>query len=241
MKTEIPITEHPKLPEGVPLVANFNDDRNRLSYYFPLLREIDGVRTPVTEFFAVDGHLETFPEIEYREITRFMQDIGTTNAFVRGDFSSGKYDGNEGSKIESQDAVDIENVVLEMFRQLALSGRHLGRRIAVREWIPHDAEVRFFVRDGQVVYAGTLDDVPDAEFPDLQAELVAEAFDTFAWSVDFIRNEFSGKWYCIDMGLDGLYHDGEGWISISEHLSEEHSLERYFEAMPEPQRFRHRR
>jgi len=236
MNTEIPIVSHPKLPEGVPLVASFSDDRNRLSYYFPRLRELDGVKTPLTGFFEVGGDYDSYPDIEYREITRFMQERGLNQAFVRGDFSSGKFDGDSGSKVTSQDPYDIETVVLELFRQLSRSKRHLGKRIAVREWVPHNREVRYFIRDGEVVYGGSLDEGDD--FPEESVKAVAEEFSTFAWSVDFICHETTGEWYCIDMGLDGLYHSGTEWVAISEHIDESYSPSQYSDSMVGPERLK---
>lgn len=233
MQTEVPITRHPKLPEGVPLVANFHDMRNRLSYYLPILREVDGVRTPVTQFFPVEGNYDSYPEIEYRDITRFMQDQQMMEAFVRSDYSSAKFD-EDGRHIQGQDSWDIETTVIEMMRQLARNKRHLGGRIAVREWIPHDTEVRYFIRDGEVLYGDSLDG-PGADFPVGQAHKVARQFDTYAWSCDFIRHEKTGKWYCIDMGLDGLYHTGDEWIAISEHLNESKSPEQFTDQMPKPE------
>lgn len=238
---EVPVTDHPNLPAEVPLVASFHDDRNRLSYYHPLLREINGLRTPITKFFQVEGGAESFLDCEYRTITQFMQDIGVTEAFLRGDYSSGKYDGESGSKIESQDSYDIEGTVLEMFRQLSRGKRHIGGRVAIREWIPHDVEVRYYLRDGIVDYRDTLDDVSENEFPDAMANVAAKTFDTFAWSLDFIRHETTGKWYAIDMGLDGLYHDGSEWVAISEHLDESQSPQMYDVAMPDPSRFQYHR
>jgi hypothetical protein len=239
MDSEIPITTHSKLPEEVPLVASFHDDRNRLSYYHPRLRSIEGVLTPLTEFLPVEGSFHSYPEIEYRDATRFMQNISTQEAFVRGDYSSGKYEGDTGSKIDSQDPYDIETVVLELLRQLGRGKRYLGGRIAIREWVPHDREVRFFVRDGSVIYGASLDD--GDEFPDATAERIAGHFTDLAWSVDFIRHETTGRWYCIDLGLDGLYHTGTEWIAISEHLEEEHSPQQYTDEMPAPERLRHHR
>ena len=239
MNTEIPITDHPQLPEGVPLVASFHDDRNRLSYYYPSLREISGIRTPPTKFLPVRGGFDSYPDIEYRDATRFMQDLSMQKAFVRGDYSAGKFDGEEGSKIDSQDPYDIETVVLELLRQLGRSKRHLGGRIAIREWIPHDREVRYFIRDGAVVYRDSLDD--GETFPDAQARTVAQQFSSFAWSVDWIRHKTTGVWYCTDMGLDGLYYAGTGWTAISEHLDEQHSPQQYASEMPDPTRFEHHR
>jgi hypothetical protein len=242
MDLETPVTSHERLPDGVPLLADFNDDRNRLSYYQPILRRIDGVRTPATSFLSVNGSFETSVEIEYREVTEFMQELGLHEAFVRGDYSSGKLDGDTGSKIESQDPYDIEGVVLEMLRQLSRTKRHLGGRIAVREWIPHDREVRYFIRDGEIIYRDSLDEQTHQRlgmaFPDKMAERVSEGFRHFAWSVDFIRHEKTDEWYCIDMGLDGLYHTGKEWLSISEHLDPGESPQKCTDEMPGPRTFK---
>jgi len=239
MDLEVPITYHPELPEGVPLVASFSDDRNRLSYYLPRLQSIEGLRAPLTTLISVDGNFDSYPEIEYRDATRFMQDIGAQTAFVRGDYSSGKYDGDVGSKIHSQDPYDIETVVLETLRQLGRGKRHLGGRIAIREWISHDREVRYFIRDGSVLYSDSLDN--GNESPDWVAGAVADHFSDLAWSVDFIRHERSGSWYLIDMGLDGLYHNGTEWIPISEHLDKSYSPIQHADKMPDPDRLKYRR
>jgi len=238
VNTEIPIQSHPALLDGVPLVASFHDDRNRLSYYYPILDQLDGVRVPVTKFFSVDGSLDSHLDIDYRAITQFMQDIQTKEVFVRSDYCSAKYNDDDGSRITSQDAFDIETVVLELVRQLGRQKRWLGGRIAIREWVPHDREVRYFIRNGEVVYRGCVDG--DGEYPDKMSERVAEGFRTFAWSADFIRHEQTGKWYCIDMGLDGLHAPDGGdrtWVAISEHTDPEQSPERFIDEMPEPQRF----
>lgn len=232
---EIPITRHPELPEGVPLVADFHDMRNRLSYYLPILREIDNVRVPVTKFFPIEGDYDTYPEIEYRDVTEYMQDQQMRQAFVRGDYSSAKFDGDSGGLIDSQDPYDIEGVVIEMIRQLARAKRHLGSRIAVREWIPPAREVRFFLRDGGVYYADSTDDDNEMEWPWVQARHVARTMDTYAWSCDFIEHEKTGKWYCIDCGLDGLYHNEKRWVAISEHIDESKSPAQYTERMPRPE------
>lgn len=238
-QVEVPVTDHETLPDGVPLVASFTDDRNRLSYYHPLLKEIDGVRTPETKFFPVDGSADTYVHTDYRAVTRWMQDLDTMNAFVRGDFSSGKYDGETGSKLESQDPYDIERVILEMYRQLSRAKRALGGRLAVREWVPHDVEVRYYVRDGSILYSAVADGEVPEDAPDEMAQLVADRFDLLAWSVDFIRHEQTGEWYCIDMGLDGLYHDGSQWVAISEHIDKSESPEQWADEMPTVRRFTH--
>ncbi|AGM11498.1 hypothetical protein M199_gp168 [Halogranum tailed virus 1] len=221
----------------MPLVADFHDMRNRLSYYYPILRDTDGVRTPITQFYRIEGDFGSYPELEYREITRFMQEQQMREAFVRGDYSSAKYD-ESGRHIESQDPYDIEGTVIEMMRQLARGKRYLGSRIAVREWVPPEKEVRYFFKNGHISYKASLDD--PMEFPDEQAERAAKAFDKYAWSCDFIKHEDTGKWYCIDMGLDGLYHSKKyGWTPHSEHHDEKYSPKQYVDEMPNPKALRY--
>lgn len=237
----VPITDHPDLPEGVPLVAMFHDARNRLSYYLPLLRGIEGVPVPDTEFFTVTGDADSFFTVEYREITRFMQDLDTVEAFVRGDHSSGKYRGEAGSKITSQDPLDIEETVTEMFKQLCQGKRRIGGRIAVREWIPHDVETRYFIRDGELLYREPHEAVSSYDAPDEIVRRIAERFDAFAWSVDLIKHEVTGEWFVIDMGLDGLQPNDGGWLAISEHTDPNYSPDLYADEMPGPLQFRYRR
>jgi len=165
-----------------------------------------------------------------------MQNQQMRQAMVRGDYSSAKLD-SSGRRIDSQDSYDIETTVIEMMRQLARSKRHLGGRIAVREWIPHDVEVRFFIRNGQVLYHDSVDEF-DGRPPVMQSQSVATAFDKYAWSCDFIRHSKTGNWYCIDLGLDGLYYSNEhDWVAQSEHLNKEQSPARFSDEMPSPEKF----
>ena len=235
MNIEIPVTNHPKLPEGVPLIASFNDDRNRLSYYFPLLNATENVRVPITKFVPINGDFDTYPQIEYREITKFMQDIQVQQAFIRGDYSSAKFDGDSGSRIESQDPYDVETTVLELLRQLGRSKRCIGGRLAVREWIPHDREVRYYINKGNILYRDSIDE--GKEYPDDMANIVSNVFQTLSWSCDFIRHKKTQKWYCIDMGLNGLYYNGNEWISHSEHIDKSKSPEQFRDEMPNPECF----
>lgn len=232
---EIPIISHPDLPDSVPLIADFHDMRNRLSYYFPLLRDMDVVTVPQTRFFAVTGSSDTFFDINCRDITQFLQTHQLQTAFIRGDYSSGKYNGDVGSKLTSHDPYDIECTIRDLFNQLGLSKRRLGSRIAVREWIPHEREVRFFLRDGAVYYADSVTESPATDWPWKTAESIAQEFSTYAWSCDFIQHTYSEQWYCIDMGLDGFYYDPHtGWVSISEHIQHERGFQHLDEDMPDP-------
>jgi len=228
--------EH-NLPDGVPLVSSFTDKRNRLSYYYPKLQQINKVNTPVTEFFDLKGGIESYPHLDYRDVTCFMQDINSDSVFIRGDYSSAKVGDEKSLKINSQDPYDIEEAFAHFIKDIILSQRKIGGKFVVREWIPHDVEVRYFIRDGGILYGDSLDEFHD-NWPVEQAHRVANEFNEDAWSCDFIRHEDTGEWYCIDMGLDGLYYDGNMWISISEHLDKEkYSPENHIDKMPSPESF----
>jgi hypothetical protein len=238
MMIETPITDHPKLPEGVPLVADFHDDRNRLSYYYPRLRNISSnVTVPVTKFFAVQGDCKTVPKCDCRKITQFMQDISARRGFLRGDFTSAKLD-REGSVLKSQDPYDINETFAVFVKNVIMTERHIGGRIAVRDFIPHDEEIRYFIDDGDVLYHQSISGVNN--YPENQIQSIAHEFNQLSWSVDFIRHEKTGEWYCIDMGLNGLYPNNEGsWVAISEHPNKDMSPENYSDSMPNPDRLKY--
>lgn len=239
---ETPITEHDALPEDIPLIADFHDDRNRLSYYHPRLEQLQPVQTPTTKFFPITGGINSIPTCNHREITKFMQDLNTTNAFIRGDFSSSKIS-QDGRILTSQDAETITQTISELLKGLYITERHLGRRVAVREYIPHDTEIRYFIRNGSYYYHEQLTDenFPNdpISLPKGQIKTIAEEFSHFGWSVDFILHEDTKEWYCIDMGLDGLYYNDNTseWVAISEHPDKTRSPEQYSDVMPNPNRF----
>lgn len=246
MDIETPILSHPKKPKSVPLIASFTDDRNRLSYYHPILKQIESINTPLTTFIGLDYDDVGGFNINCRKITEFMIDAQMRNSFIRSDFSSGKLNGVDGSKIQSQDANDIRFDVFELIKQLSITKRGIGSRLAVREWIPHDIEVRTFIRSGELKYIDScvhdgditkdVRNVIGEDIGEIQsmANDIANVFQTFAWSVDFIKHKKTNKWYCIDMGLDGLYYDKETeqWVSISEHHNQENSPCEHISDMP---------
>lgn len=246
---ETPITDHPALPDDVPLVAGFHDDRNRLSYYYPRVQKLDSVKTPTTKFFPVTGGTSSIMTCEYREITKFIQDMNADNAFMRSDFSSAKLS-RDGRVIDSQSPSEIKYTFSMLVQNLISSERYLGDRIAVREHIPHDVEIRYFIRnqsqltvgitkDNRLVHNNNQFNTESLTLPSEQITAICEEFDSLAWSVDFIRHERTGEWYCIDMGLDGLYYDTDSneWVSISEHTNQSQSPEQYANNMPQPDRF----
>lgn len=244
MNIPVPIQNHPELPQEVPLVGSFHDDRNRLSYYYPRLQQISGVTVPQTRFLRAEFENETVPKVDFRDISSFMIKQQLQNAFIRGDFSSGKYRGTDGSKITSQDSENIEDVFFELTKQLMKGNRRLGSVVAVREWIPHEYEVRYILQDGEIVSKGSENDLDESKFPDTLAQKVADEFTNFSWSCDFIRHKHTDTWYCIDMGLHGLYYDGvigesyqpNNWTAISEHPQKDESLHNYRERMPTARR-----
>lgn len=237
------------LPDGVPLVADFNHTFNQLNYYYPRLVDETSVRVPDTRFFEVSVNDST-PDFDEGAISEWMVENGYKQAFVRGMYASAKTDLQAGSHLHSQDRNDIRQTVSELVRQHIILDRPLGDRIATREMIDleycanpdcqrwHPTEVRYFIEDGEVDYRfpsketfieknrecpelfSYVDfDMDALEYPDDWAEEVAREFDELSWSVDFIRDAVTGKWYCNDMGLNGLYYNEttEEWVSICGH------------------------
>lgn len=232
---ETPITSHAALPDDVPLVADFHDDRNRLSNYNPRLSRINGVKTPETKFFEIYGSTEGVPSCKYREMTKFMQDIDTNKCFLRGDYTSAKLSKN-GRILDSQDPHDIKKTFATLVKNVIITERNLGGRIALREFIPHNLEVRFFIRDGKIHY--THQSQSSLDLPRKMVADIAAEFDKLAWSVDVIRHKNTKNWYCIDMGLDGLYpYTHTEWEAISEHTDPSKSPTQYTNKMPDPNRF----
>lgn len=245
------------LPDSVPLLANFNHPKNRLDYYESKLRDT-GVRVPETKYFPVEIEKST-QKFDEGPISQYMVDNGWKQAFVRGMYASAKYEPMAGSHIHSQDRDAIRETVCNLIGQMVRLDVPLGDRIAVREWLDldycarddhfHRSEVRYFIRDGEVVYRSPSEekfmrsslrcdavysyvqnDFDDGiNYPDHAARHVAEIFDELSWSVDFARDAKSGRWYCIDMGLNGLYWNEahKKWVAISEHPEKEYSPERY--------------
>lgn len=232
---ETPITTHKQLPDEVPLIASFHDDRNRLSFYHPRLTSLNEVTTPTTKFFKIAGSSETTLSAEYREITKFLQDIDSDIGFIRGDFSSAKLS-QEGRVINSHDPYNIKETFATLVENHILTERHLGGKIAVREYVPHEVEVRYFIENGDILYRQEQECVED--YPSKQAYAVATEFDEYSWSVDFIKHENKNMWYCIDMGLNGLYPESPNeWIAISEHTDKSYSPQQYTDQMPSADRF----
>jgi|AntDeeMinimDraft_4_1070355.scaffolds.fasta_scaffold01833_5 hypothetical protein len=105
-----------------------------------------------------------------------------------------------------------------------------------REW--HPTEVRFFIEDGDLDYATpsvtslrmvneardcTYDYVAEQlrnDVPPLakHVQTVAEEFTEYAWHVDFALTT-NMEWYCIDMGVNGVYWDNENqeWTPMCGH------------------------
>lgn len=125
---------------------------------------------------------------------------------------------------------------------------------ACREW--HPTEVRFFIEDGEVDYVTpsvtalrvlnashdcTYDYVEErlqGGVPSLTGNIqtVAEEFSDYAWHVDFALTT-NMEWWCIDMGVNGVYWDGdrEEWTPMCGHeeIKEELMKEKANRVLPD--------
>lgn len=103
----------------------------------------------------------------------------------------------------------------------------------------HPNEIRFFVEGGEIrsmspsieglkdinigndcTFAYLRDRLKELEeFPVDQIIALAEEFTEYAWHMDFCLTT-DMEWYFIDMGVDGVYWNGERWVCMSGHEPE---------------------
>jgi hypothetical protein len=249
-------------------VGDFHCEENFMSYWWPLLREVD-VPTPVTYGVElVDGE----PDYEY--IVRVMEEEGWEQAFIRGDGFSDKVNPKNGSWIREPSVREVERT-FETLKNHLLNhlDTPLGEAVFLREPLDldycsetapcgswHPTELRFLVEGGRIRYVSpslevlvelnashgcTFDYVEerlldgfdgDLREPTEEALKVAEAFDEYAWHVDFVLDT-SMEWYCIDMGVDGVYWNEEAgeWSVMTGNVEsvERQKKRRANEVLPE--------
>lgn len=241
------------LPESVPLlVESLSNSYNRLDYYHPKIPS--GISTPNTRFIDILVDDTGKVSLDSGEVAEFMELYGYETAFVRSVYCSAKKRPFEGSIITGTAREDIERTVQSLIDQHIQIGRNHGGKIAIRERLDldycptghsHTDEVRYFIREGDIVYKNPKEEYMESDlrecdmlfsyvedqletgidFPDEQCQLVADTFSELSWSVDFVREAKTGKYYLTDMGLNGLYwnEDLGKWHNLSGHGLDEFS------------------
>lgn len=230
------------------LVADLHTPYNRLDYWFPRLRELD-VRVPETFVIDLDPSGRGFPTVDANEVRSELDARGWDRAFVRSMYKHAELDPRAGSFVPRPDPETIQRTVESLVAQHERMDMPLGGSLAFREWLDFDYspcavsahnrhEIRFFVDRGDVLYHfPTADELADSNLdcdalysyvremlesgidaPIEGAELVAAAFDEYSWHVDFDLTSH-GTWYCVDMGINGVYFNGreQRWMNISQH------------------------
>lgn len=121
----------------------------------------------------------------------------------------------------------------------------------------HPTEIRFFIDDGKILYTHpTIQELKNKNLDmectyssvkdmitninknklEKMALKIAQKFTEESWSLDFLLDT-QGKWYPIDMGLNGLYYNEkmDRWNNISGHKenSKYNLMENYGEDIPE--------
>lgn len=255
-----------------PPTAPFFDDRLQLSHWYPRLAETD-VPVPDTELVELEKNEDEdgFPATWDTEAIADIVAGFDGEAFVRSEYKSAFMHIQEGSYIPNTDHEAIDHTVMELLSQHMMGQVHTGGQLAIREWFDLDhctyaqetlhPEVRYFIRDGEVLYSWPRID-PDRfervangdglhqraleridQHRDDLNEYAAEVADAFAdtgvgWSVDFvITTGWVGDVYCTDMALDALYYseNHEDWMNISEHEDgNQHNLEQQYAEEMEP-------
>ena len=208
-------------------------------YWYPKLEELD-VNTPETVFVDLDKDEDGFGDCpcdwDNDKVRDAAEEVGGAPVFVRTDHASNKHFMGRASRLPDLEDETIDSHIFEVICHNEMAG-FVGlpyKVLAVREWLdllyhfkafddcPIAREIRFFIRDGNVLcshfywpkeaikFYGDTEEPDDwetlydllvagtyLEEPEQMAETVAEAFNGF-WSVDLAQTE-DGDWYVIDM------------------------------------------
>lgn len=232
--------------------VTFDDERNRVDWWYPYLPET--VTSPLTIFFEVSPDEDEWCE---EEIVEAMNQHNLNRVFVRSVYKSAVLR-KEGSIIFEPLEKEVKRTVQDLYSQHQTVGLPFDGWICIREWIDlkycpvsghkHLSEVRFFIRDGDILYSfPSVEEMEtdlcasaysfveemfsDVSLPTEQAEAVAEQFQgEGSFHVDFALTT-KGDWVCIDMGVNGLRYveETDEWINMSGHREgSEHNLEEMY-------------
>jgi len=246
-------------PTNVPTADRIQQEF-ALPYWSSLIEHID-VPTPETLELPLDTDVEGIPEFDVEQAAAMVKELGG-EAFLRGPLKSASHPFEAGSHIQSPSHETITITVKELVSQHVMMQLPHGDTLYMREWLDLDwveegyqtfhPEVRFFVRDGEVVCNHLRTEIDEEHaFADRArayfaestprhtnltaevhsyAERVAEGLsDEGWWSVDFVLTT-NEDWYLTDMALDEVTHRGNEWQGLSFHPEDcEHHIEAILE------------
>lgn len=146
--------------------------RSSMRTWYPILKEVEGVQTPDTEWVEIRSweKAQEFTEgvpmglVDDQAVIDAIESVGGPPAFIRSDQASNKHGMEKASKVTSTDPEHVHDHVFEtlMFNELAGFEALPYTHLAVREWLdlkheftafrgtPIASELRYFIRDGEV-------------------------------------------------------------------------------------------
>lgn len=237
--------------------ATRTDERLTMNHWWQKARQID-VPQPETHFLNLEPPEDGgFPEYDIEKAINTVEKLGG-EAFIKGGFRAADYP--QGNHIQSPNEEVIKETTAELFASMTMKQTPIGHGIYLREYLPltwdnfseHDyhPEVRFFIRDGEIVCFHLRTNLPDnpkhsekeiREYFDPcesnysrltdtvhdYAETVASEFNDGWWSADFVLTT-NYNWYLTDMAIDALQYieKQETWSNLSGHPGDcKHDLE----------------
>jgi len=232
-----------------------------MGHWWEQAKEID-VPQPETHFLNIDPPEEgQKPQYDISEAMHIVAKLGG-EAFIKGGFRSAET--ARANHITEPSKQAINTTIQEFIDEMIMRQTPIGRGIYFREYLPltwdkftradYHPEVRFFIRDGEVICHHLRTDLPDdplhereditrffdpdhASFPKITqavheyAEQVAATFNDGWWSVDFVLST-NYNWYLTDMAIDALQYieKQDEWSNISNHQGDcKHDLENIYQ------------
>jgi len=239
------------------------DERLAMSHWWERAKKLD-VPQPETHLINVElPENGGMPEYDVSKAAHTITKLGG-EAFIKGGFRAANY--TQGNYIKTANKEAIKETITEFFDSMIMQQTPIGEGIYFREYLPltwdnhtredYHPEVRFFLRDGEVVCFHLRTDLPDdpkhsneeiskyfdpnhsdhprtTEKVHEYAEQVAQEFNDGWWSADFVLTT-NYNWYLTDMAVDALQYINkrESWRNLSGHPGHcKHNLENIHQRM----------
>lgn len=243
-------------PTSLPTAKRI-DKRIQMAHWFDRVED-SPIPTPETYKLELEPDDEGMPTWDSDRGIEIVTKLGG-KAFIRSDYKSAM--NFRGLCIHEATQEEINTTITEHLSSMVMMSFPVVDHIYFREWlnltwdnyVREDVhpEVRFFIRDGDVVCSHLRTAFPEdyshspeaakeyfdpdkKNYPTLTEnvhEYAATAADIFAddncwYSVDFVLTT-DYEWYLTDMAVDALqHHDEKGYMNISEHPGDcKHDLE----------------
>lgn len=226
-------------------IGQLYDERYRVDKYWERLEALP-VNTPNTlihSLIEVDG--ADVSDDDVNAVIEWMEQNEYEQAFIRSGYKAAPIRIHDGSIIQSCERDEVRSTISDLLAQHIHADIPHGRMLVVRELLDFrfcmqkhvmcHPEMRYFIENGEVMYhtprefVGSdhvcaaqysyLDELLDKQEPPTdEAQIVANEFTDYSWSVDFAMDT-TGTWYVTEIHLNGVRWNEEesDWMNICGH------------------------